>query len=215
VLWSYSNYGDYVESVALSNDGSVGVAGSWGQYGGTFGDVFTAFTMSTGAVIFRLLDDIDEPGSIFEVDISDDGNYAVAGGKAVHAREFGNGGEVYSIELGTPGPFNVTIDLTPINAPIVIPANGGNFEYTVTIQNNETIAVTFDAWTSVTLPNGQNIGPLINRVVTLNPGATLLRNMVQSVPAGAPAGVYTYYGKVGDSPNTVWNSDSFQFTKSP
>jgi hypothetical protein len=86
----------------LSADGSIGVAGSWGQLSATYGDVLTVFERSSSTPVFQLLDDIDEPGSIFSVDISTDGSLVSAGGKAVHAREFGNGGEVYAIntELG-------------------------------------------------------------------------------------------------------------------
>jgi WD40 repeat protein len=97
-MWEYKNYGDEVSSIAICDDGSVIVAGSWGTYGATSGDVFTALD-HTGAVIFNLLDDIDEPGSIFSVDVSDDGSFATASGKAVHARQMGNGGEVYGIQI--------------------------------------------------------------------------------------------------------------------
>ncbi|MGD8395826.1 MAG: WD40 repeat domain-containing protein, partial [Candidatus Eiseniibacteriota bacterium] len=34
-LWEDAHYGDEVQSVALSADGSIGVAGSWGRQGGT------------------------------------------------------------------------------------------------------------------------------------------------------------------------------------
>ena len=213
-LWTYDQYGDYISDVALCNDGSVGVASSWGALDYTFGDVFTAFDIPTGDVIIRLLDDIDEPGTIWDVAISDDGAYAVCGGKAVHARTFGNGGEVYSIELRLPGPFNVSIDMIPDTLPIVIPAIGGDFNYTVEIVNNEIFAVTFDAWTEALLPNGSVFGPIIDRTATLGAGASIIRLMTQSVPGGAPAGDYEYHGKVGDSPNTVWNEDSFPFSKS-
>ena len=106
-LWEHENYGDYVASVALSYDGSRGVCGSWGQYGGTYGEVLSVFDRSSSTPIFSLLDDIDEPGSIFGVAISDSGDYVGAGGKAVHAREFGNGGQVYAIIIGEQPPSNV------------------------------------------------------------------------------------------------------------
>jgi hypothetical protein len=105
-MWQYTSYGDEVSSIAICDDGSVIVAGSWGTYGATSGDVFTALDHA-GAVIFNLLDDIDEPGSIYSVDVSDDGSFATASGKAVHARQMGNGGEVYGIQImgsqGAPG----------------------------------------------------------------------------------------------------------------
>ncbi|MFH1735639.1 MAG: PQQ-binding-like beta-propeller repeat protein [bacterium] len=125
-LWSYAQYGDYIADAALCNDGSVGVATSWGALNYTFGDIFTAFDMATGDVIFNLLDDIDEPGTLFDVAISDDGTIAVSGGKAVHARTFGNGGQIYAIELGG-GVSPMTLDLTYVSGSPV-PAGGGNVD---------------------------------------------------------------------------------------
>jgi hypothetical protein len=106
-LWEYANYGDYVASVALSYDGSRAVCGSWGQLSATYGEVLSVFERSSAVPIFSLMDDIDEPGSIFTVAISDSGDYVAAGGKAVHAREFGNGGQVYAIIIGEPLASNV------------------------------------------------------------------------------------------------------------
>lgn len=114
-LWEYANYGDYVASVALTPDGSRGVCGSWGQYGSTYGEVLSVFDKPSSVPVFALLDDIDEPGSIFCVAISDSGKYVAAGGKAVHAREFGNGGQVYAIIIGEPLAVNVAV--TSIDSP--------------------------------------------------------------------------------------------------
>lgn len=212
-LWQYSQYGDEVAQVAICNDGSVGAAISWGQYGATFGDVFTAFDMATGQVIFRLLDDINEPGSLFGLSLSDDGSYAMAGGKAVHARQMGNGGQVYCIELEEAGPFNVSVTLDPDSLTQVIPAAGGVLEYTIQIVNNEAQAVSFSAWTEARLPNGSTYGPILNRSLTLGAGASVFRAMAQNVPGNAPAGNYQYIAKVGSAGGTVWDQDSFPFTK--
>ena len=114
-LWEYTQYGDFVEECALSANGLRGVAGSWGQYAGTFGDVVTVFNKPTSTPIFQLLDDIDEPGSISSVDISKDGSFVTAGGKAVHAREFGNGGEVYAIRILD--TLTSDVGVLSINAP--------------------------------------------------------------------------------------------------
>ncbi len=124
VLWEYGNYGSLVSSIDICEDGSVIVAGSWGMYQGTFGDVVTAFKRS-GNVIMNILDDIDEPGSIFSVSISSDGSYATASGKAVHAHQMGNGGEVYSIDLtteGTGGAPVVPLDTYRLGEPYPNPA---------------------------------------------------------------------------------------------
>ena len=214
LLWTYSQYGDYVSSVALCNDGSVGVAGSWGELDATFGDVFTAFDVETGGVIVNLLDDIDEPGTIFQVDVSDDGSYAVCGGKSVHARTFGNGGQVYSIELVPPGPFDITVTMTPENPPINIPANGGSFNFNIAVANLEGAPASCDVWTMATLPNGSEYGPIINTSLNMPTGFSGNRDRTQAVPASAPAGAYTYDAYVGNFPNNIWDEDHFPFTKS-
>ncbi len=109
VLIDYDEYGDEVSSIAISDDGQYAIVGSWGQYDATYGDVITCFTRDTNIPIFQLLDDIDEPGSVFDVAISGSGHYAAAGGKAVHARTFGNGGMLYSIKINDPLTNDVAI----------------------------------------------------------------------------------------------------------
>ena len=109
---------------------------------------------------------------------------------------------------------NVTINLTPINPPIQIPAAGGSFNFDVDVINGETTPQTFDAWIMVQLPNMTWFGPVLGPIsLTLSGSVTLTRTRTQSVPASAPAGSYTYEGRVGDYPGTIWDSDSFPFTK--
>lgn len=141
-LWEYTDYGDYVCSCALSADGSRGVAGSWGQYGGTFGDVLTVFNKSSASAIFKLLDDIDEPGSIFFVDISKDGSFVTAGGKAVHAREMGNGGEVYAIRILD--PLSNDVGVKDIPQPGALIQTGQAITPQAVVKNFGSASATFD-----------------------------------------------------------------------
>jgi len=67
----------------------------------------------------------------------------------------------------------------------------------------------------VQLPNMTWFGPVIGPVtVTLGPSGTLTRLRTQVVPASAPSGDYVYEGRVGTYPSTIWDSDSFPFSKS-
>jgi hypothetical protein len=141
-LWEYAQYGDYVCSCALTANGGRGVAGSWGQYGGTFGDVLTVFNKSSSSPIFQLLDDIDEPGSIFCVDISKDGYFATAGGKAVHAREMGNGGEVYAIRIQDPLANDVGVMDVP--APGALLQTGQSITPQAVVKNFGVATATFN-----------------------------------------------------------------------
>ncbi|MCK4250716.1 PQQ-binding-like beta-propeller repeat protein [candidate division WOR-3 bacterium] len=97
-LWEYTDCGDYVPSVAITPDGEVAVAGSWGDIPNLCDDILV-FERDSGNPIFSH----SSPGSIFSVDVSNNGEYAVAGAKAVHATQPGNGGYVYAIETGYTG----------------------------------------------------------------------------------------------------------------
>jgi hypothetical protein len=148
------------------------------------------------------------------VAISDDGQYAVCGGKAVHARTFGNGGQIYSIELGTAGTPDVTITLTPYGTPITIPASGGSFDFNAEVTNNGADPETFDIWTMATLPPGGQYGPIINLPDFTAPASwSTNRDRTQSVPAAAPTGMYTYDAYVGVYPDDIWDEDHFEFEK--
>ena len=112
------------------------------------------------------------------------------------------------------GPLTVT--LTPLNPPILIPANGGSFEFNIEVENTGTTTVTFDIWTMATLPNGNEYGPIIGPIeLTLAPGASIDRDRTQAVPAGAPTGTYSYDAYVGLYPSSVWDEDHFNFEKLP
>jgi len=116
--------------------------------------------------------------------------------------------------LTPPVTHDMTVTLTPYGTPIQIPANGGQFSFNIEMANNETSPVRFDVWTDVTLPNGNPYGPLIS-VSGLNvPGSWIGdRDRNQNVPASAPPGNYTYNAYVGIMPMSVWDSDSFPFSK--
>jgi Zn-dependent M28 family amino/carboxypeptidase len=108
----------------------------------------------------------------------------------------------------------VEVTLTPVNPPIQIPASGGNFNFTVALANNDTIAYNVDAWCDITLPNGSPYGPMLGPVnLTMNPALSISRLRNQAVPGAAPAGTYFYNAYAGDYPAIVWSTDAFMFTK--
>ncbi|MBC8204929.1 MAG: T9SS type A sorting domain-containing protein [FCB group bacterium] len=108
----------------------------------------------------------------------------------------------------------LVITMTPAVTPIVIPPQGGSFEFELNITNNGTVVETFDGWIDVILPNSTLYPLLMRENMNLSPGASIIRNMTQYVPAGAPIGDYEYWGHIGDYPNTIVNEDSFSFEKS-
>ncbi|NIR71235.1 MAG: T9SS type A sorting domain-containing protein [Phycisphaerae bacterium] len=119
-----------------------------------------------------------------------------------------SGKELWSLQP----PFRIT--LSPQNPPILIPAGGGQFEYTINLTNVSGRSVSTQLWNMFTLPNGNPFGPTIGPVnPNLESGASASRTFTQEIPGGAPSGQYTYSFNVGTFPNTIDDSDSFPFTK--
>jgi len=100
-LWVYENVGDYVVEVDLSSDGAIIAAASWGPLDHSTAD-FLLFRRNSNLPIYT----ITTPGSMTALDLSADGNSCIVGGKAVHSREMGSGGLLYSVE-SDPGGGNV------------------------------------------------------------------------------------------------------------
>lgn len=114
----------------------------------------------------------------------------------------------------TPPGAALQITVTPINPPIVIPAGGGSFSFTVGLSNAGTSPAAADAWMDVVLPNGSVFGPTLGPVnLTLPAGFSLQRNRSQNVPGNAPAGTYRYRGNAGIYPTAIYDSSSFSFSK--
>ena len=88
--WIYSGAGDLVDDIAVSDDGRVAAAATWGDLNQTNRNDLLVFDVETGQMTYQ----VTTPGSFFTCDISPDGKKVFAGGKAVHAREFGNGGRI-------------------------------------------------------------------------------------------------------------------------
>ena len=117
------------------------------------------------------------------------------------------------LRYGDITPLDVGVTLTPAGPPIVIPANGGSFDFNISVTNNEPVTAGFSVWTMVTLPDGSEFGPVINAQVTVAAAATVDRDRTQAVPAGAPTGVYSYDACAGAYPDVVWDEAHFDFEK--
>jgi hypothetical protein len=110
-------------------------------------------------------------------------------------------------------PPDVTLSMTPAGAPIVIPATGGSFNYSIGLANSGATAVSHKVWLNATLPNGSTypvVGPV---TITLPAGFSGSRNRTQNVPAVAPAGSYSYNAFFGYGPALIWQQASFAFSK--
>ncbi len=124
-------------------------------------------------------------------------------------------GSAENINLPMMTPPEVTLTLTPTAPPIVIPAAGGSFDYTISGANNGTETADLQVWIDVTLPDGSSTPPVLGPVdLTLPTGFTGERDREQTVPGSAPSGQYTYRAYAGIYPVIVWQETSFNFEKS-
>lgn len=109
---------------------------------------------------------------------------------------------------------DVTLTLTPVHPPIIIPPSGGSFSFVSDLHNNASTPAIVDVWTVAVLPNGSVFGPIINfQNLNLAGNATRSRTFQQFVPPDAPPGNYLYVGRAGDYPMGIAAGDTFSFSK--
>jgi hypothetical protein len=155
-LWSFQGFGNVgamVASCALSRDGSKVVFASWGdtaQSGSTY--CMAVFDRSSSTPLCGIQRD-EEVGSLFACDISGDGQYVTAGGKAVHAYRMGNGGQVYSFLVGHTPPTNVGV--SSITEPGPYLQLGQVITPACMVRNYGDVSATFDAHLSIRTPQGE------------------------------------------------------------
>jgi len=114
---------------------------------------------------------------------------------------------------GGPTP-NFSVDTSPVNPPIVIPGNGGSFQYNVNVTNNGTTQANFALWNKVRSAGGSwylVFGPITR---SLPGGASPSRILAQTIAGTIPAGTNTFITYVGLYPNQISDSSYFTFTKS-
>jgi hypothetical protein len=139
--------------------------------------------------------------------------YCFDGSYDIHAHPVVDG---FAVMYSTPtsGPA-LSVTLVPYGTPIIIPSTGGSFSYNIAIANSGSSPATVDVWCDITLPNGHQTSPTLGPVnLTLPAGFSLNRDRTQNIPRSAPPGNYTYNGYVGLYPGTVYDQDSFPFSKS-
>ncbi len=110
-------------------------------------------------------------------------------------------------------PGWIGVSLTPYGAPIVVPEEGGSFDFNIAIQNWDSGPQSFDLWTQIELPGGSTVEVMSISGLTLPGNALVDRDRTQYVPEYAPSGTYTYHGYVGTYPWVVDSTDAFTFEK--
>lgn len=117
-LWSYENFGDYVTNIDMSHDGSIIAAAGYGPFDHSTAD-FLLFRKESNIPVYE----INTPGSMMALDMASDGSFCTVGGKAVHAREMGSGGLIYSVDCDLGGGYitgNVNLEGSEDNSGVKI-----------------------------------------------------------------------------------------------
>ena len=193
------------------------------------GTTLWVFDQGTPGCVFRRFDPITHTMSseFHNVPLLPGLTSQIAGGAEISSTYSTNFHVMVGMVQGTPndmvfvlemepmaGTPEISLTLTPLVSPIVIPANGGSFSFYAFVTNDGTAPASATLWTKWLYPNGTMSDPLLGpRTVTLPVGTTTWFRS-QNVPATAPPGNYTYFGYVGTYPNTVWDTSAFVFSKS-
>jgi len=97
VVTATGGFQNIVSAISISADGQRFAVGLWGDGSGPVAEArFYARNQNTA------LGTVNLPGSVFGIQISADGHKMIAGSKAVHANQFGNGGSLDLWGEGTP-----------------------------------------------------------------------------------------------------------------
>ncbi len=109
--WTFTGAGDEVTNLSFSRSGNILAASSWGEFNNLTDDIYIFKTFMGNIPIFK----VNTPGSMLYCSTSNDGRSVVMSGKAVHARQFGNGGLLYNIDVDTSDiPVSVSGNITGI-----------------------------------------------------------------------------------------------------
>ena len=114
------------------------------------------------------------------------------------------------------GPTPLALVLAPESLPIVIPAAGGSFYYTMIVLNPIDDFQSADTWADYVLPDNtvQTLGPVQSAIV-LPGGGNFQQSYSQTVAGTLSAGDYLFRVHTGDyATQEIYYTDSFPFTKS-
>ncbi|HEY3296314.1 MAG TPA: T9SS type A sorting domain-containing protein [bacterium] len=114
---------DLVADVAISDDGLTIAASSWGDFANPANPNILVMDKYNPTPFFSYA----HPGSPNAIAINPTGTRVVAGGKAVHNRQFGNGGHAYLFSADLEGGTvtgTVTVNHSPVSAGVIVEAVG-------------------------------------------------------------------------------------------
>lgn len=106
------------------------------------------------------------------------------------------------------GPADVTVALTPQSPTTVV--GGATITYNIALTNNSLISQTVIAQVYAQLPNGSTMPLQGPQSVTLPAGRSVNQTFNQTIPLGAPPGIYTLFGQADGA--TGFDEDPVAYT---
>jgi hypothetical protein len=141
------------------------------------------------------------------------GNLVIAGTDVVT----GASNQMYLLKFDIEAaPPALDVTLTPINPPIVVRAQGGSFNFNISLQRTVAPQAPYTVWARIKNPDGTYTAPTLGPVTINTPvGVTITRQRSQTVPGTWPSGLYSYLGYANNSYSyPAIDSSSFTWTKS-
>jgi len=107
----------------------------------------------------------------------------------------------------------ISARITSSNSKVVIPPEGGTFDYTMYFANNTALPQNTDVWIITERPGPPPIVTFGPRNKTFGSSVSVSKDRSQEVPGNAAAGEYNFILYVGTYPDNVTDSDTLTFTK--
>ncbi|MCX6639790.1 MAG: T9SS type A sorting domain-containing protein [bacterium] len=111
------------------------------------------------------------------------------------------------------GGQTLDINTSAVRPPVIIPANGGTFQYNISVHVLATSPQTFQIWNKVRSGTTyfQVFGPISR---TLPGGANPARVLNQTISGSIPSGTLSFISYIGTYPSTIVDTSFFTITKS-
>ncbi len=148
--WINDSFADEVAGIAMSDNGQIIGATSWGDGGNQSPDL-VIHEHHNDEPFYQLI----APGSLSGISMTDDGLRMITGGKGVHNRQFGAGGNVYMVDATLPGGYISGIVEDENNQPVegvrvladdnpyeAITDEDGNYRLLIDVDEHRVIALT-------------------------------------------------------------------------
>ncbi len=155
----------------------------------------------------------DKGYALLPVDGPNETQYILAGTSAPYGQSHNR--NVIAIRISARLPWlRLTLTSDPPDT-VDIPAGGGEFDYTATLENNTGQRRTLAAWAVVETPDSTLTPPVRFARVALDPQSSTDYPLNQTVSADADTGLYRFIGRLGHYPHEIFSADTLLIRKNP